>query len=211
MYSIYKITNTKNQKVYIGQTSKSLEERFASHVRLAKRGEGFQLAQALRKYGVDSFIIEKIDSAETLPEALKLEAYYISDVYNSFEMGYNASIGGIGGDVSNYDSWKKAMVDYHSKKPREEYATRGMAGKTHDEEAIKKMSSKRQEYWDSKDESERAEHGKKISGPANGMYGKIPKNAKSYRFKGVVYRSLREATEATGHSGHYIKKHGERL
>ena len=31
-YKIYKITNTINEKIYVGQTNKKIEERFAQHI-----------------------------------------------------------------------------------------------------------------------------------------------------------------------------------
>ena len=34
---IYKIINLSNQKLYIGQTKKTIKERFQNHLKLAKR------------------------------------------------------------------------------------------------------------------------------------------------------------------------------
>ena len=58
---IYKITNTLNSKVYIGQTV-NLNERFSSH----KRGddENSPIHLAIKKYGVENFTFEVLDYCE---------------------------------------------------------------------------------------------------------------------------------------------------
>ena len=58
MSYIYKIINDINDKVYIGQTSYSLETRFKEH--LYKVNLDRPLYRAMRKYGIDNFHIEEI-------------------------------------------------------------------------------------------------------------------------------------------------------
>ena len=58
MSKIYKIVNDINNKVYIGKTSRSLEERFAEHCRTSKL-EGKEkrpLYAAMHKYGIGMII-----------------------------------------------------------------------------------------------------------------------------------------------------------
>ena len=57
---IYKITNTINNKVYIGKTVASIEERWKEHCHDYKRHrcEKRPLYAAMRKYGVEHFQIE---------------------------------------------------------------------------------------------------------------------------------------------------------
>ena len=86
---IYKITNIQNNKVYIGQTIRPIEQRFKRHLNDALHNIlDTHLARAIRKYGKDSFIIEEIDTAETQDELNKKEQYWIR-YYNSVEDGYN--------------------------------------------------------------------------------------------------------------------------
>lgn len=86
---IYKITNIQNNKVYIGQTIRPIEQRFHRHLNDALNNIiDTHFARAIKKYGKDNFIIEQIDTAETQEELNKKEQYWIK-YYNSVEEGYN--------------------------------------------------------------------------------------------------------------------------
>ena len=86
---IYKITNIQNNKVYISQIIRSIEQRFYRHLNDALNNIlDTHFARAIRKYGKDSFIIEKIDNAQTQDELNQKEQYWIR-YYNSVKEGYN--------------------------------------------------------------------------------------------------------------------------
>lgn len=86
---IYKITNLINGKLYIGQTTKSIEKRFVRHINDALNGLDTHFAKAIRKYGKDNFKIELLDdSAKDQEELNQLENYYIHK-YNTLQNGYN--------------------------------------------------------------------------------------------------------------------------
>lgn len=104
---IYKITNKLNGKSYIGQTRKTVEERFNQHVRDAVNGHGFYVQNAIRKYGVENFMVEVLDTAKDEGELNRLEEYYIRK-FNTVELGYNLSYGG----YSNTMDCKKTK-DHH--------------------------------------------------------------------------------------------------
>ena len=89
---IYKLVNTVNDKVYIGQTTKSLEERFRGHLSSAKTLDT-KLYRAMRELGCDKFSIELVCEAKSKTELNDLEIYYIA-LYNSVENGYNMGYGG---------------------------------------------------------------------------------------------------------------------
>ena len=86
---IYKITNTKNGKVYIGQSIRPIEQRFKRHIVDAINNTlNTHFARAIRKYGPDSFVIEQIDTATTQSELNEKEQFYIIQ-YDSVNSGYN--------------------------------------------------------------------------------------------------------------------------
>ena len=86
---IYKITNIQNQKVYIGQTIRPIQDRFNRHYNDALNNIiDTHFARAIRKYGRENFIVEEIDKAATQEELNKKEQYWIQ-YYNSIENGYN--------------------------------------------------------------------------------------------------------------------------
>ena len=89
---IYKIVNDINDKVYIGQTIKSMNRRWTSHLVSAKSSPSL-IYRAMRKYGIEHFHPEIIEECSTdmLDER---EQYWIKE-YNSFGAdGYNSTYGG---------------------------------------------------------------------------------------------------------------------
>ena len=57
-----------NQKVYIGQTSETIEKRFARHMGYQKDEHDTKFYRAIRKYGKENFKIESIDFANSQEE-----------------------------------------------------------------------------------------------------------------------------------------------
>lgn len=88
---IYKITNTVNNKIYIGLCTKK------SCKSLNYLGSGKILKQAIKKYGKINFIKEILEESETFnyKDLQALEKKYIKE-FNSTnpEIGYNISLGG---------------------------------------------------------------------------------------------------------------------
>ena len=88
---IYKITNTINNRCYIGQTTKDTPEiRFKEHIKLAKYGFQGYLYNSIRDHGEQNFTFEIIDIAYNQQELNLLEGVYISwfkSMYN--KNGYN--------------------------------------------------------------------------------------------------------------------------
>lgn len=106
---IYKITNKQNGKMYIGQTINSLEDRWKRHQSDALNNIiDTHFARAIRYYGVDSFIVEVIDTAETQEELTQKEYYWIHQ-YNAVQEGYN----------ENDDGFKCGGNTYKNKTPEE--------------------------------------------------------------------------------------------
>lgn len=91
--NVYKITCSVNGKIYVGITKHSIEKRFQGHCKSAKRGSPNKIHNAMRKYGVENFSVELIETVETREEANLREMYWVS-FYKSKESGYNMTEGG---------------------------------------------------------------------------------------------------------------------
>ncbi len=111
---IYKIINDVNDKVYIGQTRRTVEERWICHIYDTRnKNDNMIIHKSMNKYGVDKFhpvIVEKIieDSLLKLIEKLnEKEKYYISEFNTVRPFGYNISIGG------NVLDFNKVAVDQY--------------------------------------------------------------------------------------------------
>lgn len=108
MYSIYAHINKINGKMYIGQTAVKPEERW-------KNGKAYNnsryFANAIKKYGWDSFIHIVIYSNLTKEQAAIIEEELISryDTTNRAK-GYNIRYGGI---HSRYSEESKLLISQH--------------------------------------------------------------------------------------------------
>jgi group I intron endonuclease len=113
MEVIYKITNIKNGKFYIGKT-KDLERRWYEHLSLVGK-KRHPLYDAILHYGVENFTIEIVDKvdASLIDE---LEKKWIFET-KAIEMGYNMTEGGTGGDTfSNKSDQLKEITRQKLKK-----------------------------------------------------------------------------------------------
>lgn len=102
MAYIYKITNTINNKVYIGKTSYTVEKRFQQHCKDSKKLalKDRPLYRAFNKYGIENFTVETIEEVSE-EESSTREIYWINQ-YGSYGNGYNATLGGEGKRIYNH-------------------------------------------------------------------------------------------------------------
>jgi group I intron endonuclease len=91
---IYVITNTVNQKQYVGMTSKTLSVRWSNHKADARRNVQWLLHKAIRKYGEENFKIELLEECDvdSLDELGLIESRYIEELTPA----YNMTLGGEG-------------------------------------------------------------------------------------------------------------------
>lgn len=92
-YCIYVITNLINGKKYVGQTTKSLEDRFKDHC--SKRKTKMYIQKAILKYGKNNFRIELLEEVSTIEELNRREQFYISHLNTLEPNGYNLTTGGV--------------------------------------------------------------------------------------------------------------------
>jgi len=116
---IYLITNKVNSKIYVGKTSKSLQDRFKRHC-YNHQNQNTYLYRAMRKYGIENFTIKILEETDFPNEQ---EIYWIK----TLKPQYNMTIGGDGGDTSKSPNYKLGMKNrVHPHLP-----TYGMLGKEH--------------------------------------------------------------------------------
>jgi group I intron endonuclease len=121
-YNIYCIKNEINGKIYIGYTSKTINERFNTHKKNAKKKINRRLYDAMNKYGCENFTIYEIDEVFDIQSAQEIESWYIYIFgSNKSKYGYNMTYGGDGGyTLSKWtDDDKKKLYD-HQKIKRED-------------------------------------------------------------------------------------------
>jgi len=99
IYIVYKITNKKNGKSYIGKTEYSLEHRWNRHLSSARNGSKFRFHSAIRKYGEDCWDLSVIETYQTEDENFinEKETHFIKLFESDTKKGYNATSGGTGG------------------------------------------------------------------------------------------------------------------
>jgi group I intron endonuclease len=134
---IYKITNLTTGKVYVGQAVSHIlnhkryrpygrEGRFRCHISEAfstKKNQCHYLNNAIRKYGVDDFVLELIEYCE-ISESNDKEIYYIKKFTSLYPYGFNLKNGG--GNVFTHSEESKkrvsnGLVNYYSDKKSERF------------------------------------------------------------------------------------------
>ena len=112
---IYIIKNNINSKVYIGQTINTLKHRFNQHARVAlEKCNKNSIDYAIQTLGKENFWIEEIETCD-YNELDEKEIYWIN-FYNSFENGYNMTLGGQLNRPNKIDNetFSKIVEDYNN-------------------------------------------------------------------------------------------------
>ena len=79
MAHIYKITNIKNNKIYVGFTINEIEVRLRNHIRASRQNKSRHtyLHSAIRKYGEIYFVIEELEFGEDKKLLKEREKFWI--------------------------------------------------------------------------------------------------------------------------------------
>lgn len=104
---LYKITNTVNDKIYIGITYRQLDKRWEQHKASVRAGQTSKIYNAMRDIGIDKFSIHEISRFEQgdLEEA---ETRYITEL-NTVNDGYNTSYGGYSPYIISRDRYNSIV------------------------------------------------------------------------------------------------------
>lgn len=95
IFLVYLVTNSINGKRYVGKTSASnaeiaIKKRWRRHLYDARRGKGWLISRAIRKYGPENFVISVRHTCEIEPDAFAMEILEIAQTspeYNSTKGG----------------------------------------------------------------------------------------------------------------------------
>lgn len=93
MRYIYTATNKSNDMIYVGATTKNIEDRKSNHIYRANTGTGSNFQNDIATYGVESFVWEEIDTARSVNELAEKEANYINQFKSQMKI-YNQDRGG---------------------------------------------------------------------------------------------------------------------
>ena len=150
--SIYKITNTINEKLYIGQTWNTLEYRFKQH--WYKKKNISKIHNSITKYGRNNFQIELLAETDNQQDADCYEKYFIANL-ETIEYGYNISEGGSRGRRGRHSDETKKKIGAASKLriPSDETRQKmsiSRTGKIASDDTKKKMSESKSGFMKGK-------------------------------------------------------------
>ena len=107
---IYKVTNLKNKMIYIGLTSRTLDQRKKEHYYKAfsdSKNKKSDFHKALKSFNKSDFKWEIIENNIPIKDLPNKERYWIK-YYNSYKKGYNMNSGGANED--GFRNWRKTIL-----------------------------------------------------------------------------------------------------
>lgn len=112
--SIYVIKNDVNDKVYIGQTTMTVHNRFLDHMKpcTRKRRANYHIYNAINKIGSEHFYYLVLEENIPLEKLNEREIYYI-EKYDSFNNGYNSTLGGDGRIINKIED-EQTIIDLYN-------------------------------------------------------------------------------------------------
>jgi len=107
-YKIYLATSPSG-KQYVGMTTQKIEERIRQHNNTSLQNKKNAFSNAIRKYEINNINFKVIDYANSIEELKELEKYYIRK-YDTYENGYNCTLGGEGTNGFKMSKEQKAKI-----------------------------------------------------------------------------------------------------
>ena len=186
--TIYVITNTVNGKQYVGQTIKTITQRWSEHCSQASapRRARTALPAAIRKYGADVFTIEAIYeliATSMQPDLDAAEAIFIELFQTMAPDGYNLVHGGRGGARSAEAREHMSLAKQNQSQETRAKISANRRGKIHSPDARARMSASQRRRFErdgvssatrqrlsvaSKNRIRTPEHGARISAALKG-------------------------------------------
>ncbi len=177
---IYKITNKITNKLYIGLTTRSLDQRWKEHKKI---GNQYSLIKKeIQKYGEENFKIEEIDECSSIADLNQREEFWIQELNTLAPNGYNLTTGGL---AAKHSEVTKAKMSKTRKGKHPHWATEA----SRSEEARKKRSDSHKENGSIVWTEERRNNSRL------GAKSRMKQIKDNY---GDIYESLAEASRETG-------------
>ena len=107
---IYLLRNKVNGKGYVGQTRRTLEERWKEHAKPSQRKDGLALHNAIRKHGREAFERQVLNTALNLDALNLLERFWIKELRTLRPGGYNLTNGGDGGFMRSVETRRRMSL-----------------------------------------------------------------------------------------------------
>ena len=139
---IYGLENCIDQKIYVGQTKRTLEERFNEH----KKTDTY-IGNAIRKYGVENFLCIVLEECETQEELNEAEIKWIARLNCMTPNGYNCTAGGEG------------VRSFHHTDLTKKQISETLTGRKQTEEHKANNLAAQQKRWQDPNEHEKASAG----------------------------------------------------
>ena len=203
-FTIYKITNKVNGKIYIGQTCKTSNRRFKEHIYLANyihehRNKSMPyLYKAIISYGSDQFVVDEICSCLTKEDTDFMENKFIVDLDSiNPKVGYNLTLGGEGNfGYKATDETKRKQSEYAKNRPPE-----------HNRKiALSRIEDhKRGIYWHLTDPEYRRRISERQIGELNHRYG-VKMSEEDKKWRSEMMRGEKNPFYGKTHSSETIEK-----
>ncbi|MBD1379204.1 GIY-YIG nuclease family protein [Metabacillus arenae] len=169
--NIYLITNTINNKKYVGQSIDPIQ-RWKNHQKDSKKYLSRYLYRAMNKYGIENFKFEVIENDIPVDSIDDQEIYWINKFNTKSPYGYNMTDGGEGSVGRKMNDHTRQKLLESKKNPVSE-------------ETKEKMSNSHKLRWE--DQELRKEYSKKLKG--------VPKSSNENYLKAWEEISLEDRVE----------------
>jgi group I intron endonuclease len=186
---IYKTTNLINQKFYIGKDTHNNPNYY---------GSGKKLKLAIKKYGLENFKKEILETCSSLEELNTREKFWISEL-NAVDDGYNLTEGGTGGDTWSHNATRRDIHPNLGRTPWNKDKTN-----VYSQETRNKISKTKKNFYEEHPEK-RINKGSFLSGENHREFGKnqtknrVDKRVNTLTSLGV-YSKLKDRMKGNTHA-----------
>ena len=115
---VYSLTNHVNSKIYVGVTSRTIDERWKEHLGCSMKKPKYAIHHAIAKYGELNFSINELQFCNSVEELFDAEKKWIIQLRTHISQnGYNMTFGGEGviGHIITDEQKQKMSIAHKGK------------------------------------------------------------------------------------------------